>query len=270
MTYNLRSSGHEMNVSIDDAPSELDTLEKLLVPFEQNVNGLHDSLKEIRAHFENKLERHRKTIANLLTRMESMENRMSYFEHSSYLQGRKLDDLEQVSRKNNLKLCGIGVDANDTPDILMKAITDEYLGKEGIDLKRCDFDRCHRVGRKYKRDDKLCQDVLLRMCSWNARNTIYKNRKRFRFFIKADLTTRRQDILNYARNEASESSDDSVGRTVDYVFADENCKLKLKSKNGKYFTFSSELEFSNLVTHLDQELLSSPEFIADEKTELFY
>ena len=296
--YNLRSSGinfGEMNESLNESvevqsiAEELSELDKLLKPIEEKIESVKTSLKKIRVHLEKKLKRHDQQLNNLRTRMELIEQRMAYFEHSSYLQFRKMDDFEQFSRKINLRLCGIEVGKKESPKTLMKQITDEYLGENGVDLNVSSFDRCHRVGPKYVQRNKTYQDVLLKMCSWNARDTIYKNRKHFKFFVKADLTTRREKLFAFAKNEVASSSnfdvdddDDAsgrtfsgfgppVGRNIDYVFIDENCKLKIKSKTGKYFMFNSEAEFYNIVMLLDQQNFSSPELLIDEDDcELYY
>ena len=51
---------------------------------------------------------------------------------------------------------------------------------------------------------------------------------------------------------------------IKYVFADENCKLKLCTFNKTYFAFNSETEFMNLVHRLDIETSVSDEFVRDE------
>ena len=289
-SYFLRSSGiiteeMEQNGNVNNEIIEdLDKLDQLLKPVEANLNALRKSFNDIRNHFDDRLKRQQRTIANLLTRMEAIERRLAYSEHCSALHERKLDDLEQVSRKVNLKFCGIEVGFNDSPQKLMEKITDEYSVVNGLELQHSDFDRCHRVGRKYKKNNKTCQDVLLKMCSWKARDTIFKNRKRFSFFVKADMTTRREALFTFAKKEVESSSggdepvDDDVlveanaiGRTVNYVFIDENCKLKLKSKSGKFFMFNSKEEFYNIISRLDNDEMSSPEFLDDEESsELYY
>ena len=239
MSYNLRSSGTTFNMddmnAIKDC-GELGKLDELLKPVEENLHSLNSSLNEIRTYFEDKFRRQKHVIDNLLTRVKRVEERLNYSEHLSLLYERKLDDLEQVSRKVNLKIVGIAVGSHDSPDIIMKSITDECL-VNNVGLQPNDFDRCHRVGPRYKKgDNKLHQDVILKMCSWRARDALYKNRKKFSFFIMADLTSRRKELLNYARSEVESSTGDvdtddveetdAIGRTVDYVFRDEKTKVQ--------------------------------------------
>ena len=97
--------------------------------------------------------------------------------------------------------------------------------------------------------------------------------------MKADLTTRREKLLEAAKEELENSTSDSdddetlgaTARTIQYVFIDENCKLKLKSKGGKYFMFNSMDEFFSIVLRLDFEGVASHEHVDDEaKGELYY
>ena len=281
--YNLRSSGiNSNNIDMVEGSTELSKLEELLKPIENSLTGVKESLANIRLYFEDKIKLQQRTINNLLTRIENLELRLGYREHISLLHERKIDDLEQVSRKVNLKIVGLEVVSNETPQNLMKRITDVYLGNDGLDLQLSDFDRCHPVGPRYRRNGKMYHDVILKMCSWRARDIIYKNRKRFGLFVTADLTTRRKALLTFAKNEleanSCEDDDDDetlggcsrIGEMVEYVFYDENCKLKLKSRSGKYFMFSSEEEFYSIISRLDYEQLS-PNFLLDEgSSETFY
>ena len=54
-----------------------------------------------------------------------------------------------------------------------------------------------------------------------------------------------------------------MGRVVDFVFCDVNCKMKFKSKENKFYTFSSANEFLNLVERLDNDLCYSEDIKKD-------
>ena len=123
------------------------------------------------------------------------------------------------------------------------------ISRLNLDLPYDDLDRCHRIGKIYTHKSKRQQDVLLKFRTWRARNTMYQNRKDFNFVVSPDLTIRRQSLLSFAREEINggEGGDMAVTRIVDFVFCDINCKLKLKSKANKFYMFSSEVEFLNIV-----------------------
>ena len=72
------------------------------------------------------------------------------------------------------------------------------------------------------------------------------------------------DILVFAQNKIEKTGDMAIERVGDYVFCDQKCKLKLKSKSNKFYTFSSELEFLMIVARMDHELCASIELMEDE------
>ena len=101
---------------------------------------------------------------------------------------------------------------------------------------------------------------------------MYKNRDKFSFKVLADLTKRRNDILWSVRDDIANLP--GVSDVVDFVFADQNCKLKLKTKSNRFYGFNSHGEFLNLVDRLGSDLIVDDDATKrkrDEKTdELFY
>ena len=114
---------------------------------------------------------------------------------------------------------------------------------------------------------KSQQDVLLKFSTWRARNTFYQHRKLFNFVVSPDLTSRRESVLSFAREEISGGKGDdmaAVTKIVDYAFCDINCKLKFKSRLNKFDMFSSAGEFLKVVYRLNHEICSSDKFLEDE------
>ena len=104
-----------------------------------------------------------------------------------------------------VKLVGIELKRRDNPRQLMEHIQ-KTVAEHEIDLQKFDYDRCHRIGKIYKYKGVSYQNVLLRLRSWTARDTIYKKRKELTFKIQADLTTRRSELLDYAKDHVSSLS----------------------------------------------------------------
>ena len=258
------------------ACAELSSLTKLLAPLEKTIADLSRSLNEIRTFYNERFTSQQRTINKLVTSVKLLEDRLAYSVHITALHDRKIDDLEQVSRKVNLRISGIEVTPNDSPELIIQKISGEVINHTNLNI--ADFDRCHRVGRKFNKNGVTYQDVLIKLCSWRARDIVYRNRKSFSFFVKPDLTSRRQEILKAARDELEESTgeqegddDGAIARVVDYIFVDENCKLKVKSMTGKYFMFNSMEEFFCIVTRLDFEDIVTKEHKNDEaKDELYH
>ena len=132
----------------------------------------------------------------MLTKVEYLETGVKFNRHIALMQDRKRDDQEQFSRKVNLKLVGIEVQSNDSPEIILTKIKEEVNGLV-LPIPDVEYDRCHKIGRKYTRNGKTCQDVLL--SSAFGELAIYftdiVNRKSFSFKVLPDLTTGRQRLL---------------------------------------------------------------------------
>ena len=238
--------------------TELDVLQELLRPIKESLDG-------IQKLYEAKFAKQSKSITLLETKVQALEEQMIFRDHMSNLQSRKIDDLEQNSRKVNLRIKGIEVD-NDSPKKIMDYIIQECNKNElPIDINH--FDRCHRVGPVYYKSNKAQQDVLLKLGSWSTRHLLYQNRKKFKFLIFPDLTVKRKGILDFVKDEM-EHGDAAIKRVVDFVFCDLNCKLKFKSKSDKFFKFNSIIEFFNLVNRLDQDECLADEWKADEQRSL--
>ena len=97
---------------------------------------------------------------------------------------------------------------------------------------------------------------------------MHENRKKFSFIVSADLTKFRYNLLKFAKEQCSSDAGEpnfvAAHRVVDFVFCDQNCKIKLKTKQNKFYTVSSRNELLNLVNRLDNEMTYSATFKNDE------
>ena len=108
---------------------------------------------------------------------------------------------------------------------------------------------------------------ILKFSTWRARNTFYQHRKLFNFVVSPDLTSRRESVLSFAREEINGGKGDdmaAVKKIVDFAFCDINCKLQFKSRLNKFYMFSSSDEFLEIVYRLNHEICSSDKFLEDE------
>ena len=111
------------------------------------------------------------------------------------------------------------------------------------ELEERDFDRAHFVGKPTDRNGKPVErQVIVKFTSFWARTIVYRNRSREqgkpRFYI--DQTKRRYEL----RKKAVEYV--KAKPLVDFVFADINCNLTVRYKNGKYNFFNSMEELERL------------------------
>ena len=228
--------------------SDMSALDKLLKPLQESISQISCALEDIKILFERKLEEQNTVISKLLSQVSVLEKYVTVVEstalfnkHMASMHERKMDDFEQFSRKQNLRLEGIPVEDGDSPLKIMELIKNET---RELNLVVCgdNFDRCHRIGPKYTVNGVTHQSVLLKLALWRTRDTLYRHRKKFTFKLFPDLTARHKELLSFCREVIASS----IGKNplpIDYVFADLNCRLKVKSSDGRFLSFNSRSEF---------------------------
>ena len=80
--------------------------------------------------------------------------------------------------------------------------------------------------------------------------------------MRADLTNRRAELLQYARDAVK--NDHDVQTVVEFAYTDENCKIKLFTKSKKHLAFNSKEEFLSITSRLDLESKTSQLIILDD------
>ena len=164
---------------------------------------------------------------------------------------RKADDNDQYSRKLNIILDGLHISKNDDDNKIRRIVLKE-IKRLDLDIDEYEVDRAHRTGSPYiDRNGKWHVPIVVRFTSWFARNTFYEARKTSIAYVKADITARRQDLLNDARKllAVEESRPDKF---FAFVFVDRNCHLSVKTKYGRFFKFNSLEEFHSLTNYVDE------------------
>lgn len=107
----------------------------------------------------------------------------------------KMDELEQYSRRNNLRIFGVKEEDREDTDKLLITLFENKL-KIQVDVK--DIDRCHRVGPKRAENSR---PILVKFTSYRTRSQLFKCKKLLKktgFVIKEDLTKKRHEILKAA------------------------------------------------------------------------
>ena len=115
-----------------------------------------------------------------------------------------------------------------------------------VEVNDNDFNRIHRVGQKYRRDDaKECQQVIVKFKGFMSRTKVYRARKyKCDISIQLDLTKRRYDQLKSARTRMKDVD------SVEYAFAEINCSLGLRLKNGRFRFFNSSENLNMALTEV--------------------
>ena len=146
----------------------------------------------------------------------------------------KCDNLEQYSRRNNLRIFGL-------PETMDGKLEDEVLHlfntQLNLQIKREDIDRVHRLGRTgntNKRNGKVGRPLIVRFANYKSRRTVFEQKKMLKgtgIVIREDLCQGRLDLYKKAIDKFSYNN----VWTVDG-------KICFKYKNlTKYVTTENEL-----------------------------
>ena len=201
---------------------------------------MKSSLNELNDNVIGKLDAVIAAKKSLDLRVSDLEHQITVNDIHMDLLRRKLDDTEQYTRRPNLIIDGIRVSPDESPTTLRKKLLNE-IDSLNIDIDDCDIDRVHRHEDPYfdNYGNKM-QPVIVRFTSWYARNELYRVRNESRYRYRADITPRRQQILDFAWNFVESKN---LYNVIDFVSVDRNCRLIIRSKSGIILSFSSELEF---------------------------
>lgn len=224
---------------------------------------LDNKIKELEDKLFSKVKLQNEEIKTLKKKVADLQNRVDTAETA-------IDDAEQYSRRMCLRIDGIPLEKRETENICKMKVS-EIAKEMGIDLPPEAFQRAHRTGRVYSRNEQdnaegregeksasevtgsREQQMIVKFKSWEDRVLFYRNRKKLRSKkVKLDLTKRRYGLLKTAKSEARSTS------SIDFVFADINCRLTIRTKFGKFQHFNSEEELYQLLdkTFSDDELFS--------------
>ncbi|XP_052285650.1 uncharacterized protein LOC127881623 [Dreissena polymorpha] len=109
-----------------------------------------------------------------------------------------IDDAEQYSRRNCLRLTGIPeTEGESTDDIIIK-----LCKQVNADIKLSDIDRSHRVG---KPGPSKSRPIIVKFATYRSRQTLYKTRAALKStgfsgaYLNEDLTRKRSQIMYTAR-----------------------------------------------------------------------
>ena len=188
-------------------------------------------------------------LKGLAERLSTMSEEVSFNSHMCNMYDRLMDDHEQISRKVNLRLEGLQIPETMrySPDEILKFVQCEVrrcgVRVEEEEYESADIDKAANA----ENDSDNPQRVILKMGCCLGRNEIFMNRNKLPFEVLPDLTQKREEIFEFA---ICKVKDLCVQGVVDQVFVDMDCKLKLKTKCGMIFGFSSREEFISLHSRL--------------------
>ncbi len=110
---------------------------------------------------------------------------------------RKLNDLEQYTRRNSVRLFGIP-ESTDKHENCDNIITNLARDKLGVNLDVNEIDRSHRVGKKSNEPGKKPRPIIVKLATYRSRQKLIRNRRKLNgtgITIKEDLTRTNQTLL---------------------------------------------------------------------------
>lgn len=109
----------------------------------------------------------------------------------------KLNDLEQYSRRNCVRIFGVEERAEENPFDLVTALANDKLG---LNVSPDDIDRTHRVGPVVAGKTR---GIIVKFKNYQTRSAVIHNRRKLkgsRVVIKEDLTCQNQQLLKKTQN----------------------------------------------------------------------
>ena len=162
---------------------------------------------------------------------------------------RDLDDIQQYTRRPNIRIFGIKVEENESIRDLTNNVK-KMIVESGIVVPDDCIDRVHRIGLKKKNNSGVeAQPIIVRFSTFRDRTIVYKGRndmkKKFKCGISVDLTKSRLSLLNNAKKVMDEALDSS-NDYIKFVYSDINCQLRAFTANSKHLPFNSISELEKL------------------------
>lgn len=257
--YNLRSRsvmGSDDIIPLsEEVRAYFENLVSPLVKTQQLNDCLEDFKKEVLGRIgdlEDKLTEKEKIIDESAKTIARLDSELKIVRNALDLVKRHADDNEQYSRRCSLRVNGVPVKDSEN----VKEILKDCYQHVGVEFDASDIDRAHRVGKAtFDKSKKIMtQPILVKYKCWDSKLRFYKARPKFegksrggkpvarRFTVSSDLTTRRYNLLKYARETLASGNYD-----VKYVFADVNCSLAVRLPNDNLRFFETKENFHKLI-----------------------
>uniref|UniRef100_A0A1Y1NGB3 Uncharacterized protein n=1 Tax=Photinus pyralis TaxID=7054 RepID=A0A1Y1NGB3_PHOPY len=154
--------------------SMLDMMEEL----KKELAGINNSISNLNTNFNNKLDNFMKDISL------KCENNSK----SITLLNNKIDDLEQRSRRSNLRLFGVKELQNENTDEAVIHILNDKLN---LNLTINDIERSHRVGAL---SPNKIRAIIIKFNNYRIRQLVYSSKSKLKgtaLVLREDLTARR-------------------------------------------------------------------------------
>lgn len=174
-----------VKAALDEVVNSSDFLEKLVGAIAKRVTDM--VLKELEKSISFNID----AVEDLKKKLEVKEQEQKRMREDL---NAKCDELEQYSRRNNVRIFGVPESSNENCDELVLNVCKAV----GADITVRDIDRCHRVGPK---SPGKTRPIIVKLTSYRYRQQIFINKRKLKgssTTIREDLTTTRLAILKAA------------------------------------------------------------------------
>ena len=206
---------------------------------------LKTEISQLKELFENEKKTTRKyehKITQLEAQISVNQKVVSTLKHA-------INKSEQYSRRTSLRIYdvprAVNEKASDCLQTVMNIVKDPEID---INIPVAVIDRAHRVGKG--RGSKP-PPIIVKFSTFRHRTEVYRARQKisdqFKCVVGLDLTKENVDLLNEAKKLVKEMTTESP---IDYIFADINCQLMVKTISGQYLRFDDMDGFSQLLYDL--------------------
>ena len=167
----------------------------------QNLKEINRNMKELLQEIHELKEE----LAESKAEIKRMKIENSQLKQAANINIRKVDEMEQYGRRENIRIHGVPEIIGNRDDGEKVAL--EIAEKLNIKLKTDDIQRAHRLGWR-KRTMQKPRPIIVRFISYKKRNEFMFAKSRLKeienytnCFITEDLTPLRSKLLHYVKNE---------------------------------------------------------------------
>ena len=207
---------------VDDYISSTEFQRSLADSINFDAAGLETQLGSSEKKLNELINSNQAKIAKLDEELTKLKNNLALkdkaiagLEDDNYRLSQEVDDLEQYTRRTNVRIYGVAEQPEENTENLA---IDFFKSELNVDVASNDISRSHRVGKK---SGAKPRPIIVRFTKHNtkvavmSRRRVLKERKR-PFNLQEDLTINRREILKYLNKDIEEGIVSKVW-TVDGV-----------------------------------------------------
>ena len=158
-------------------------------------------------------------VGNLQETTKSSQETIAGLEEANAVLREQLDDLEQYTRRTNIRIFGIPEPTGTDPEDTNAKAIEFFANQLGITVSADHISRSHRNGKR-GRTPRL---IIVRLVHYKTKVQLLRKRRELKaretnFDIWEDLTQCRRDILHYFDNDITEGIIDKVWTIERIIF----------------------------------------------------